>query len=98
MVMSRTIEALEVRLAVLTVENVVGAPGWGAETRSLGLMVGRSSTEFVISINNTIAASQSLTRPLLPNANATHPPMRQTPPSGVTGPMNLNLCGSRTRQ
>jgi len=29
-------------------------------------------------------------------ANATHPPIRHNPPSGVTGPKNLNRCGSST--
>jgi len=35
---------------------------------------------------------------LLPNANATHPPIKQSPPNGVTGPNALNLCGSSTRR
>ena len=29
-------------------------------------------------------------------ANATHPPIKHNPPSGVTGPKNLNRCGSNT--
>jgi hypothetical protein len=29
-------------------------------------------------------------------AKATHPPIRHNPPSGVTGPRNLNRCGSNT--
>lgn len=36
--------------------------------------------------------------PLVPNANATQPAIKQVPPSGVTGPMNLNLCGSSTNK
>ena len=28
--------------------------------------------------------------PLLANAKAAHPPIRHSPPSGVTGPRNLN--------
>jgi hypothetical protein len=43
-------------------------------------------------------------KPLPPNnicgfplaAKATHPPIRHNPPSGVTGPRNLNRCGSNT--
>lgn len=31
-----------------------------------------------------------------PNASAAQPPIRHSPPSGVTGPRNLNRCGSRT--
>lgn len=40
--------------------------------------------------------------PLNPNcglplaANATHPPIKHNPPSGVTGPKNLKRCGSST--
>jgi hypothetical protein len=33
---------------------------------------------------------------LRPTASATHPPIKQSPPSGVTGPINLNRCGSST--
>jgi hypothetical protein len=33
---------------------------------------------------------------LLRNANATQPPIKHSPPSGVTGPSILNLCGSST--
>lgn len=29
-------------------------------------------------------------------ASATHPPIKHTPPNGVTGPRNLNRCGSST--
>ncbi|KAH5862213.1 hypothetical protein HBI90_146870 [Parastagonospora nodorum] len=29
-------------------------------------------------------------------ASATHPPIKHNPPSGVTGPRNLNRCGSNT--
>jgi hypothetical protein len=29
-------------------------------------------------------------------ANATHPPIKHNPPNGVTGPRNLNRCGSKT--
>ncbi len=36
--------------------------------------------------------------PLDPTANATHPPMRHSPPSGVTGPRALNLSGFSTRR
>jgi hypothetical protein len=35
---------------------------------------------------------------LFPNAKATQPPIKHSPPSGVTGPKTLNLCGSRTRR
>jgi hypothetical protein len=31
-------------------------------------------------------------------ANATHPPIKHNPPSGVTGPKNLNRCGSKTNK
>jgi hypothetical protein len=31
-------------------------------------------------------------------ASATHPPIKHSPPSGVTGPRNLKRCGSRTRR
>jgi hypothetical protein len=34
--------------------------------------------------------------PLDATANATHPPINATPPSGVMGPMTLKRCGSRT--
>jgi hypothetical protein len=33
---------------------------------------------------------------LFPKANATHPPIKHSPPKGVTGPNALNLCGSST--
>jgi hypothetical protein len=33
---------------------------------------------------------------LLPNANAAQQPIKHSPPSGVTGPSILNLCGSST--
>jgi len=33
---------------------------------------------------------------LLPNANATQPPIKHSPPNGVTGPSTLNRCGSST--
>ena len=33
---------------------------------------------------------------LFVTASATQPPIKHNPPSGVTGPRNLNLCGSRT--
>ena len=33
---------------------------------------------------------------LLPRANAAQPPIRHSPPNGVTGPSILNRCGSRT--
>jgi hypothetical protein len=33
---------------------------------------------------------------LLATANATHPPIKHSPPSGVTGPKILNRCGSST--
>tara|TARA_R110002003_G_scaffold56_4_gene5083 strand:+ start:7657 stop:7971 length:315 start_codon:yes stop_codon:yes gene_type:complete len=29
-------------------------------------------------------------------ANATHPPIKHSPPSGVTGPSTLKRCGSNT--
>lgn len=37
--------------------------------------------------------------PLLPTPNATHPAIKQSPPTGVIGPAILpNRCGSRTRR
>jgi hypothetical protein len=29
-------------------------------------------------------------------ASTTHPPIKHSPPNGVTGPKNLNRCGSNT--
>lgn len=37
-----------------------------------------------------------IARPLLPKASASHPPIKHTPPSGVTGPRNLS-SGLSTR-
>lgn len=34
----------------------------------------------------------------MPNAKAVQPPIKQSPPSGVIGPRNLNLCGLSTRR
>jgi hypothetical protein len=33
-----------------------------------------------------------------PKPNAAHPPIKHSPPSGVTGPMNRNLAGSNTKK
>jgi len=41
-------------------------------------------------------SSPAATEGPLPKANASQPPMRQRPPSGVTGPRNLKRAGSRT--
>ena len=46
--------------------------------------------------NEQAAQRSAALLPLDATANATHPPINATPPSGVMGPMTLKRCGSRT--
>lgn len=62
-----------------------------------------SPSNLLIKTNTNILQNPSLPNYLTlgntglrPTASATHPPIKQSPPSGVTGPMNLNRCGSST--
>lgn len=46
--------------------------------------------------NNTESYLNFGTTGLFVTASATQPPIKHSPPSGVTGPRNLNRCGSST--
>lgn len=60
--------------------------------------VASNSLALLHPIPNSFTCIYKVTLPLVPNASANQPPIKHTPPRGVTGPKTFpNLCPSKTK-